>query len=233
MEVFESDWGEKAEGGVPADGIIEGFDVVEDHGFCLRAGGWDLVLEAFGFEGSPEGFSGSVVVAVGSAAHALGDAEGLEGSGEESAGVLRALVTVMDEVVEPAWSVGGCALKSFENQSCFHVIGGGPADHSTAEEVDLGGEKKPPLLSGNVGDIGNPDLIWSGRSGSIEQALGSGSAGTGAIGSPRHKAALLYGAKPFLAHESGDTAPAAAVTAIAQFVTEPGRAVGVAALEEG
>jgi len=233
VEVFEGDWGEEAEGGVTADRIIEGFDVVEDHGFCLRAGGGDLVLEAFGFEGGPEGFCGGVIVAVGAAAHALGDAQVLEGAAEEIAGILGALVTVVDEAGEPTRGLGGGALKCFEHQRCFHVIGGGPADHPTAVEVDFGGEKKPSFLSGNVGDIGNPDLVWSGGSGSIEQTLGSGSPCTGAIGSPWHKAALLYGAKSLLAHEPGDAAPAAAVTAIAQFVTEAWRPVGVAALFEG
>ena len=53
--------------------VVEGFDVIEDHGMGGGAGGREEGAEALGLEGGPEGLDGSIVVAVGFATHALGD----------------------------------------------------------------------------------------------------------------------------------------------------------------
>jgi hypothetical protein len=163
----------------------------------------------------------------------LGDAEGVESGGEGSAGVLGALVAVVDETMESAGSLGGGALEGFEDERGFHVVCSGPADNAAAEEVDLCGEEEPTFLSGNVGDISDPRLIWSSGSGSMEQELGGGVSGEGAIGGTRDKAAFLHGAKSLLLHEPGNAASAAAVATVAQFMAQPGSAIGLAALHKG
>jgi hypothetical protein len=232
VEIFELERGKKAEGGVSADGVIKSFDVVEDHEGGLRAGGRDLVVEALGFESGPEGFCGGVIVAIAAAAHALGDAESVEGRGEAVAGVLGTLIAVVNEAGKPAGSLGSGALECFKNEGSFHGGGGGPADDATAIDVDLSGQKEPAFLSGNVGDVRDPDLLWRGRGGSAQQTLRSGRAGAGAIGGAWHKAALLYGAKLLCAHEPGNAASPARVAAITQLMEEPWRAIGLAALQE-
>jgi hypothetical protein len=139
----------------------------------------------------------------------------------------------MDEALESAGSLGSGALKGFEDERSFHVVCSGPADNAAAEEVDLCGEEEPAFLSGNVGDISDPRLIWSRGSGSMEEKLWSGASGVGAVGGTRHKAALLHGAKSLLLHEPGNAASAAAVAAVAQFMAQPWSAIGLAALGEG
>ncbi len=87
----------EAQGAVEAHGIVEGFDVVEDHGAGLGSCGRDGGAEAFGFQGGPEGLHGGVVVAVGSAAHARGDAAQFQASAEVCAGILAAAIAVMKQ----------------------------------------------------------------------------------------------------------------------------------------
>ena len=44
----------KVEGAMEADGVVEGFDVVKNHGMGDGAARRDEGAEAFGFEGGPE-----------------------------------------------------------------------------------------------------------------------------------------------------------------------------------
>jgi hypothetical protein len=152
----------------------------------------------------------------------LRDAEGVERRGEEFAGVLGALVAVVDEAGESPRGLGGGALEGLEYERRFHGVGGGPADNPAAIKVDFSSEKEPALLRGDVGDVGDPDLSWSGGCGSIEEALWCWVTCVGAIGRTRNKAALLHGAKSLLAHEPRNAASAAAVTPVTQLMAEPG-----------
>ena len=63
---FEVARGLESEGAVKADGVVEGFDGVKDHGVSGGASGRDEGAEAFGFERGPKGLDGGVVGAVGS-----------------------------------------------------------------------------------------------------------------------------------------------------------------------
>ena len=54
-------------------GIVEGFDVIEEHGTGLGAIFRDSILEAFGFERGEKAFHGRVIVATALAAHTRGD----------------------------------------------------------------------------------------------------------------------------------------------------------------
>src|SRR5258708_3111407 len=55
----------ESQGDVQADGVVEGFDGVKNHGMSRGVGRRDEGAEAFGFESGPEGLHGGVVVAVG------------------------------------------------------------------------------------------------------------------------------------------------------------------------
>src|SRR5687768_3347460 len=94
------------EGAVAAVPVVEALDVVEDHRPGLAAGCGQLAVEAFGLEGRPEGLHRRVVVAVAAAAHARADTETGELGGEVAAGVLAALVAMVDQAAEPSGARG-------------------------------------------------------------------------------------------------------------------------------
>ena len=85
-------WGLIAERAVKTAGIIESFDVIEDHAVGLGAGVWRTCVEALGFQSGPEAFHGGVVVTVRSAAHAWDDVVGVEQGTERLGGILAAAV---------------------------------------------------------------------------------------------------------------------------------------------
>jgi hypothetical protein len=62
--------------------------------------------------------------------------------------------------------------QGLENQGGAEGFGHGPTDDLAAVEVEDGGEVKPAGRSGNVGDIGDPDLVGSGGLGRLGQAVG-------------------------------------------------------------
>ena len=75
--------------------VVKGFDIIKDHGLGLGSGGWNDVVEAFGFKGGPEGFGGGVIVAVCTAAHALIDAELGQCGSEVGTGILAVSIKVV------------------------------------------------------------------------------------------------------------------------------------------
>ena len=85
------------EGTVPAVRVVECFDGVEGHECCRGAGGREVVGEAFGLEGGDEAFGQGVVVGIGGAAYAQGDAAGggerEGGGGQLDAHVVAAVVS--------------------------------------------------------------------------------------------------------------------------------------------
>ena len=88
--------------------IVEDFDVIEDLGAGLIAGGELLSVNGFYFEGAPEAFHGGVVVAVGFAAHG-GDATGLgEGGPVVGAGVLDAAIGMAQQILGRRGGAGPC-----------------------------------------------------------------------------------------------------------------------------
>ena len=58
--------------------MIKGFDVIEEEPIGFSPGSRDASMKAFGFESSPERFHGSVIIAVGYAAHTLSDSIRME-----------------------------------------------------------------------------------------------------------------------------------------------------------
>jgi hypothetical protein len=58
---FELGWGEVAEGGVPAPGVVEALDVLEDRGSGLGAGGPRSSVDALFLEGGVKRFADGVV----------------------------------------------------------------------------------------------------------------------------------------------------------------------------
>ena len=78
--------------------IIEAFDVIEDGGAGLVAGGKVTPVDQVQFEGAPEAFPGGVVIAVAAAAH-RGDQTSLtQRSPVTVAGVLDAAIGVEEQI---------------------------------------------------------------------------------------------------------------------------------------
>lgn len=78
--------------------VIEDFDVIEDSGLGLAAGGKFLAVDHFQFEGAPEAFDVGIVVAVAFAAHG-GDQASLGESGAIVRGsVLHAAIGMEQQV---------------------------------------------------------------------------------------------------------------------------------------
>lgn len=112
-----------------------------------------------GLDSTEAGFHESVVIAVGSAAHALANARTAHHGTKSMAGVLAAAITVVDQT----WcglSITNGVLQRLKDEAVSHIIGELPADDSPGEQVH--GQAEVGKAIGpkrNVRDIGNPNLI--------------------------------------------------------------------------
>src|SRR3979409_1733940 len=97
MSSFELHWTDLAKRRMSTPGIVERLDVIEDVGACCVARRVGLPIHTFLLERSKETLDGGVVPAVASSAHAAGDALGGEQALEVLAGVLAALVGVVQQ----------------------------------------------------------------------------------------------------------------------------------------
>src|ERR1044071_4159309 len=78
--------------------IVEDFDVIEDGGLSLAASGKFSAIDHFQFEGAPEAFDVSIVVAVAFAAHGGDQARLGEGGAIISRSVLHATIGVKQQI---------------------------------------------------------------------------------------------------------------------------------------
>jgi hypothetical protein len=86
-----------AEGAVKPHAVVKDLDVFEDGATGMVPGEEAGSIDSFGLEGTPKAFHVGVVFAVGLAAHAGDQTVSFEGLLVEDAGVLDALVAVMDD----------------------------------------------------------------------------------------------------------------------------------------
>ena len=151
---FEAWRGLESEGAVKADSVVEGFDVIKNHGVSHGVRRRDEGAEAFGFESGPKGLDGGVVAAVGFAAHALGDVAEGEPVAKVGAGVLVAAVALVDEAGQrgPGAAVQG-TIESGERQPGVETGVGAPADDAAAKGIHLGSEIEPAFCGGDAGDV--------------------------------------------------------------------------------
>jgi hypothetical protein len=76
-------------------GIVEGFDVIEEHSTGLGTIFRDSILQTFGFERGKKAFHRRVIVAAGFAAHARGNAVDFKSVTEVLGGVLHPAIGMM------------------------------------------------------------------------------------------------------------------------------------------
>jgi hypothetical protein len=61
---FKINGAEVGKTGMKSDAVVEGLDVIENGGAGLGKGGEAVMINQFVFEGAPEGFDKSVIIAL-------------------------------------------------------------------------------------------------------------------------------------------------------------------------
>ena len=208
--------------------VIEDFDVVEDFGSGVGSAGKIASVDQFQFEGAPEAFHCSVVVAVTASAHG-GDQTGrLQGCPKVPGGVLNTPVGVKKQ---SGWrrTMQGRHGESCQDQSGVDCLAHGPADDFATMEVQYTGEIEPTLVGENVGDISDPDLVGSSGLWCFCQQIRSYWVIVVTIGGLDSVAALLAPTDALALHESGNSVPSMSMPKVMEFVDNSGRTVSLAA----
>lgn len=156
-------------------------------------------MEAFGFEGGPEGFHGGVVVAVGASAHAGGDAVRVQERAEGGRCVLAAAIGMVEC---GQWGGEGRAVKGTLDEGALHGGTGFPADNASGAEVHFRSQVMPAFEGGQVGDVGDPGLLGRdcGFFGGGQEPIGGDGVRVAAVGRSGSVTALAQGAQPVLGH---------------------------------
>ena len=208
--------------------VIEDFNVVEDFGSGVGSAGELASVDQFQFEGAPEAFHGSVVVAVTASAHG-GDQTGrLQGCPKVPGGVLNTPVGVEKQ---SGWrrTMQGRHGESCQDQGGVNCLAHGPADDFAAVEVQNAGEIEPTLVGENVGDIGDPDLVGCSSLWGFYQEIGSNWVIVVAVGGLDPVAALLASTNAPTFHETGNSVASMSKPKVTEFFDDSGRTVGLAA----
>ena len=208
--------------------VIEDFNVVEDFGSGVGSAGELASVDQFQFEGAPEAFHGSVVVAVTASAHG-GDQTGrLQGCPKVPGGVLNTPVGVEKQ---SGWrrTMQGRHGESCQDQGGVNCLTHGPADDFAAVEVQNAGEIEPTLVGENVGDIGDPDLVGCSSLWGFYQEIGSNWVIVVAVGGLDPVAALLASTNAPTFHETGNSVASMSKPKVTEFFDDSGRTVGLAA----
>jgi len=160
--VFKFDWREVTEGRMESNRVIEGLNVIKEHGLSVLKVAWDLALEALGFEGSPEAFHGGVIITASLAAHAWGDLVREQELAKGTGRVLDSAVRMME-----LWSARPefkRPLESFLNQGSGQGSREFPAQQTFGTQIQFGRQIEPAIfLRRQVGYISTPNLV--GRTG--------------------------------------------------------------------
>ena len=129
---------------MPTLWIVEALDVIEHVRLCIVSGSVDLASCPFGFEGREEAFHRGVVPDIAGPAHRTGDAVISHETLALLARVLATLVGVVEDRIRLASAPDGHDQRICNELGC-HVGVHRPADNTTGEQVDDGGNIKPAL----------------------------------------------------------------------------------------
>ena len=182
--------------------IVPAFDELEDgeRGFALRLEA--MLHEQLALERCVEALAHRIVVAVANGSHRRPYAAFTAALTERNRGVLATLIGVMDDVFGS--TPVDRHVKSIEDQFRSQMRGHGPADDPPAEDVENDGQEQEPRQRRDVGDVGDPELIWSGGRKVPVHEIGCGSCITIADGGLETLTATGSLDLP-LAHQPGDT----------------------------
>ena len=137
--------------------IVPNLNVLENGGACECVGG-KLVCHAFALEGSKETFHDRIVVTITHTAHAQLSVGCHQAVLVGGAGVLAALVGMVQQSRSRTASHQGHAQGGF-HQVGIHLRGHGPTDYSAGKQIQNGGQIQPAFCRVDVGEIADPFLV--------------------------------------------------------------------------
>jgi len=142
---------------VPPARVVPAFDPAEDSqtrlGLALEA----APVEQLAFETREEALGHGVVVGVSDRAHRRTHAHLPAAVAEGDAGVLAALIAVMDDLVGLALLDGH--VQRAEHQISRHALADGPADDAAAPDVQHHRQIQEARPRRNVGHVRHPELV--------------------------------------------------------------------------
>jgi hypothetical protein len=204
--------------------VVVSFDGLKD-GLASLVFVLEMAIEQeFVFESAPEGFHGSVVVAIGFAAHTRLDSSGAELGAVDPTGVLATAIGM----VEQPWrrlAMSQSHLESAGGKAGIEIILHGPADDFAAVEIHNAGEVEKAFSGPQVSDVTDPDLIDGRWRWSLGEPIGRDGLIVVAIGRAHSKSAAAARGQALLAHESFDGFVIAAVAAFFKQVSEARTAI--------
>lgn len=149
---------EIAQGRVPACGIVEAFDVIEHVLSRVVARVIGFACDPFGLQRGEEALHRSVVPDVAGPAHRAGDAIVDHQPLELLAGILAALVRVMQQRIGLATAPDRHDQR-IGDELRRHRVAHRPADYPPREEIDHCGSIQPSFSGPDVSEVGHPLLI--------------------------------------------------------------------------
>ena len=183
--------------------VVEGFDVVEDCQACVLLGFEWLGDAHFGFECCPEGFHGSVVVAIALPAHAALNIVQFEALSELPACILAASVGMHDELFARFVACDGL-IECVDDEFGFECVEQGPAFDGTRGQVHECRQVRPPVFRGNVRDICDPYLVGKHCLQSLAQPVRTNWVIMVTIRGSWASSRLLRPFKAYIAHDAGN-----------------------------
>lgn len=235
--VVEDNWGrvvtgDLLEGQQGEQAVLEGAEATFDFPFCLRARS-DQMRNAQGGEGSLE--LGTRIAPIG---------RGLIAEEGETVGIERLRTAMLEKGPAEVLEVVPGGVRGYEGGaevSAGMVVHGeekgllgfglppGVDGGVVLPEFADGGEVKPALAGGDVGDVGDPDLVGGSCRSGGGQAIQSDRAGMPTLGGPRSITARLPAAQALEAHQASHPVTAVPAPLGAQRSDDSGTAVGPAA----
>src|SRR5206468_7937686 len=212
---------------VQPSAIVECLDVIEEGPVDLCRSEPRLAVNELGFKRAEERFHAGVVVAVARRAHAGEHLMVLEQLAIIGAGILAAAVGMVQEARRrsaPAQS----ALERLLDERSFEVVSRGPAHDLAAAQVHDGGQIKPALGGGNVGDVAHPHLVGFAGCNPFFEPVGRDWQWVIAVGGARAKGPFLQSAQAVMAHESSNAMAAATVILLFERLSHARAAIGFA-----
>ena len=124
-----------------------------------------VLSEPLLFQFPPETFTGSVVPAIAFPAHALSDSEPLQRLAEFVRRILNTSITVKKDVFgNGVPAVSHRLFQGVYNQFRSHMRSNDPAEDPPGMQInDRGKIKRLTVFHRNIGDVGQPFLVRSGR----------------------------------------------------------------------
>src|SRR5262249_39058410 len=149
------------EGGVATVRVVPALDEFEDGQARLNLGVEALAIEELALERREEALTERVVVRVADGSHRRPDAHLAAALAEGERRVLAALIRVMNDVDRAALREGH--VEGLEHEFGPEVCGHCPANDAAAPGVEDDGEVQKAGPGRDVGDVGDPELIWDSR----------------------------------------------------------------------